>query len=555
MKNKEKVPFFKIRAAEYQFSQKKPSSFTDEELGKWLSRHYINLIAEGAGIEEQFSYFTPSLKTKFGIYSFFHVGIGGRGVAEDGFLNGVVSDEYLKAHPQFSSYDRGKTALWGANPVLCFRTKIGRKKYKEWIKELVNRHPYAKEIIIYFGDFRGICGDNCPRCKMDSYPERIVEIMKFLTHEAKKINPELRLSTQTWMLDGAKEINELIKIMPEGIGVQMNEPALEKRGSKGNQDNYLHIYELDEEIGPVFLSGAKKLGDDFSALTPLGDSCEIVDPAIGIPFPWTVAKRIRRLAENKIKNIYIWWGISPWVYCINHEIFAKMVFDPFCNIDLLIKEIALRDFGPRAKKEVLALWKAVEKAFSKWEIYNWFERLEEYTAYTRKGPFEISLTKKGLRNQQWQNYGHNWKARGQICPLVKENWLEKNYEGLIKTHFRLNQGLYKALGYAKKVCKLVIPEGRKRARQQYLWLKLLYHLFLSEYHYIRAIGFEIGKRVNQKKNICEEIKNCKQILKVIDELGDEINNIRAFPANLNKFSIEQEKEVIRKKIKAMRESR
>jgi hypothetical protein len=386
---------------------------------------------------------------------------------------------------------------------------------------------------MYFGDLNCICSEQCPRCRPTPYPLRAIEVLEFFSHEARKINPHVKLIGQTWILHGADEVLQIIENTPPGLGIQMNEPALAEKVDVpgfGAQDIWVVTYELDETFGPIYLQAGKLRKEDFYPLMGIGDSCESVDPVIGVPVPWLVARKIRRAAENGMENLCVWWGIHPWVYTSNYEVIREMIFDPFQDIDALLTRIAKRDFGEAACGEVLKTWKLIDEAFVCWTPkVNWMERLEEYTGRCTRRAFFIPLTE-SMMEQEWSQKGQDWTLSMSKSDKI-DWWAYRNLDILIPVRRTMCEKLREAVEHAQKTQELTTGESQVKAGQQLNWLKLLYYLFLSQYHYFRTLEFEKNGLSDETalkewiQVVDAEIENCESVLALIDILGEEISNI------------------------------
>ena len=513
-------PFFKERSCGAQWSQEKPACYSEQDLASWVVHH-------------NFNFYGPIIQP------WYTINLSGEVAKHYGIRSSVAVEpprptmEFMKAHPEYVEYDRRGAVQWGPSPTMCFRYEETRRIFSEWIQQVVKENPRATQFTMYFGDLNCICTEQCPRCGSTPYPLRAIEVLEFLSQEARRINPDVTLIGQTWILHGADEVKQIIEKTPPGLGIQMNEPALAEKVDVpgfGAQDIWVVTYELDEAFGPIYLQAGKLRNEDFYPLMGIGDSCESVDPVIGVQLPWVVAQKIRRAAENGMRNLCVWWGVHPWVYTPNYEVIREMVFDPFQDIDALVTRIARRDFGEAACKDTIETWRLIDEAFVCWKPkVSWMERLEEYTGRCTRRAFFVPLTE-SIMEQDWSHRGQDWTLSMSKSDKI-DWWAYRNLDILIPIRGAMCEKLREAVKHAQKVYALTTGESQVKARQQLNWLKLLYSLFLSQYHYFRSLEFEksgLGdeKALKEWIGVVEaEIENCGNVLVLIDILGEEISNI------------------------------
>lgn len=513
-------PFFKERSCGTQWSQRKPTHFSEEDLASWLAHHCFNLY--GPIIQPWYSTnLSCEVAAGYGIRS---------SVAVEPPRPTV---EFMREHPEWVEYDRRGAVQWGPSPTMCFRTEDTKRVFSEWIQRTVKENPTATQLTMYFGDLNCICADQCPRCASTPYPLRAVEVLEFLGAEARKINPDIKLIGQTWILHGAEEVVQILDRTPPGLGIQMNEPALAERTGAagfGAQDVWLGTYELDDVLGPIYLRAGKQRKDGFYPLMGIGDSCESVDPVIGVPLPWLVGRKVRRAAENGMINLCVWWGVHPWVYTPNYEVVREMVFEPFQDIDALVMRIARRDFGEAAFQEVAETWRAVDDAFACWQPkVNWMERLEEYTGRCTRRAFFVPLTE-SIMEQEWSQKGQDWALSMSKSDKI-DWWAYRNLDILVQVRRNMCDKLADAVRHAGQALALSTGKCQVRATQQHNWLRLLYYLFLSQYHYFRTLeyekeGLDDEAALQQWKAVVEaEAATCEDVLALIDDLGEEVSNL------------------------------
>lgn len=514
-------PFFKERSCGAQWVQQLPPHCAEEELAAWVAHRHFNLY--GPIIQPWYPNATLSdrVAEKYGIHSSICV------------EPPRPTMEFMKAYPEYVECDRRGAVQWGPSPTMCFRCDETPRILSEWIQGIVKKNPRALQLTMYFGDLACICADQCPRCGQIPYPARAIEVLDFLNKEAQKLNPKVKLIGQTWLLHGEGEVRQIIEQAPPGLGIQMNEPAAAEKVEVpgfGAQDNWLVTGELDEIFGPLYLQAGKLRQEDFYPLMSIGDSCESVDPVIGMQLPWTVARKMRRAAEHGMVNLCVWWGVHPWVYSSNYEVIREMVFDPFQDIDALIARIARRDFGEKAHEKVLETWRLVEEAMESWKPkVSWAERLEEYTGRCTRHAFFIPLTE-SIMEQDWSQRSNDWTLSMSKSDKI-DWWAYRNLHVLVPVRRKICGKLGEAVEQAQQAHALTTGQGKVKSGQQLNWLKLLYCLFLSQYHYFKTLEFEKSGMGDEEAReewlevVGGEIKNCERVLGLMDDLGGEISNI------------------------------
>ncbi len=371
----------------------------------------------------------------------------------------------------------------------------------------------------------------------------------------KEVKPDVKVIGRTWYLK-KNTIDYIVQNTPEGIGVRMKEPSGNKyntishhgKEEDDKSDILLLKKTIDPDYGKIYLNGAKIRGDDFYASTGIGDVGESTDPVIGMQTPYIAATKIRRLADNNIKNIAVWWGgLHAWTYSANHEVLKEMIWNPFIDSDKLIMEIASRDFGDSLSNDVIKLWKTIDLAFETWDYVNWTQQFEEFVG--RYGYLYIKpLAPDTIIQTRW--YQHIWKDTQKIVPSQRE--------------------AMKILTNAEKLAKKIYDKAnskdvRRRAKQQYSWLKLYNNIFQTQLNTLEVINL-INNLYNPEKDyqtpdftaltsnpeykqiIKDEIENCTKTIETIQFIN--LPNFRFF--NSDKLQGQEKSiEMLKNKINAM----
>jgi hypothetical protein len=234
--------------------------------------------------------------------------------------------------------------------VLCIRSQLGRDQHRRWLAEHLRSRPGTKRLLFTFGDWGSVCGDGCPYHRHMQVHERVIDWLSAAAELVRETHPGVKVIGRTWYYD-EKLADALIRKTPRGIGIRMKEPApIELEEPLGHTkyadawgDVCLYSAKLSRQFGPVYLSGGRLRGEDFYPAVGCGDTEEAVAPVIGMSTPWLTAAKIRRIAENGIRQLALWWGgLHGWCYSVNHEFVAEMIWDPFQDIDVMIHRIAER---------------------------------------------------------------------------------------------------------------------------------------------------------------------------------------------------------------------
>ena len=451
-----RVPFFKERWGDH-VSQMPPLDYTDEQLARWYSRHYLSHHG-------RWSVYTKRRRTAPDILKKY-------GISEVGWeIVQAASQSWLAEHPEAASLGGFHNPL-----IVCFRTKIGKQKYAEWLLQNIADSPGVDRWMFIFSDANYICGSPCPRCGKDPFSERVLEIMTYMSEVARSVNPEIKVIANMWGIS-PEELRDVYKAHPEGIGFIQKEPH--------HLDINLLVRELTppwhplfDKIKPykeVYLTGGNELGDDFYTITGIGDTGEVTCPVVGMQLPYVVAYKMQRLAKHNIRNFDVWWGgIHPWVYCVNHEVMREMIFDPFQDADILINRIAERDFGPEARQQVIRTWKAIDLAVNS-------------CAYNE--PVELPTPFQHFCKQMAKPFFYPLRpdmalVDPYLTPRTSIDIARKTELSLAMAIGRLQT----AVEEAEKVVHLTEGEARRRAMDQLVWLKLFTNIFKTQNNlYVRV---------------------------------------------------------------------
>ena len=530
-----RAPFFKERWGEH-YNQAPPLDYTDEEAARWYSRHYFSHFNTFVWLQGK-RVFEPETLEKYGVQS---------SIVQSEIR--VATQEWIAEHPEVASLGGFHQPL-----VLCFRTDLGRKKYAEWFRQKMAEKPWINRWTFQFADLNHICGKDCPRCGSDPFVMRVLEIVTYLNDIGKKVNPDCKVICRTWGF-APKEMLTAYTQAPKGIGFMQKEPHDNDVNLLGREitpawhprHKYLKPY------GDVYMQAGKLRGEDFYPAVGMGDSDEVTCPVVGMQLPYIVGDKMRRLAELGMRNFYIWFGgCHPWVYSVNLEVMRELIFDPYQNVDALVGRIAERDFGPKARDQVIRTWKAIDRALASFPLIS-NQRYQFYCKQMSKQYFlplrpDIVLEDPNLK---------------QFNQLDLVRMAELNYAMMVAR-------LDKAIDDAAKVVSLTEGSAYQRARDQLVWLKLMTNIIKMDYNVfvrqtllddkLRNQGIARGTAEYRRKFeplVREEMENASEAIDIIEEIPFDNFNISVYLENtyeIDEKSKERDLERIKRKIQLMQD--
>jgi len=468
-------PYFKERSGgvfdNWAGPQHFPKKYSKYGYARWLSKHSINYH----GLHDASANLPDSIAAIFDINLYSG---GGANLFYDMWRpdesDSLIAD-WLVSNPGAFAKTEPNPHTGKQWPVLCIQSVFGKQKHREKFTEMLEPSK-VNRLLFTFGDWSGVCGSECPRCGKWPTWKRISIWLEIASEQVKEIKPEAKVIGRTWYYT-AQDIDSIIRYTATGVGIRQKEPAgivLDNpEGYTLIQDNYSDVInykkELSDLYGPIYLSGGKLRGEDFYAATGIGDTDEAIDPVIGFQTPYITAYKIRRLAENDIKNLSVWWGgLHAFVYSVNHEIIHEMIWDPFQDIDAMVERLAARDFG-ELSKETVELWKMIDTAMNEWKYINWQQQFEEFVSRSDNLIFTPLFPNK-IKNNKW----------------VK--WMTPNKKYLLENENQVLVILDNAVKKAEKIYESAkINEIKLRAKQQYYWLKLFTHIFHAQNNVLKAI--------------------------------------------------------------------
>lgn len=474
----------------------------------------------------------------------------------DLFLH-LNTTKFSTNHPVFKNHPEVRGAFtWDINHnCLCTSNKKVLSFFREVITNIFKKVNNLGSLILIIG---GEClmhcysrpvprtklNTNCPNCSRKDSIKVVAEYVNTIASAAHSVKPEAEVivwpySAHIWSKDIYQ--TDLIKSLDKEVIFM---PTFEKEEvlKKDGINSYVFDYSISF-IGPskVFKKQAelvKKAGLKLYAKTESGISIEMFNvPYLPVLYRW--AERYKKIADYPVEGLLECWRFHGFTGSIVEEVVSKFTTRPIPDINNLLSEIAIRDFGKNTVNNALLAWKYLSDSFEHFPFSAWVSG----APYSR-GPFYIGpahplileLWNTQLPKDLFYRQDASAKETGEddliLRPLFFDDTLWMQPFGYIKFRKRLKKVLdewTKGLDGFKEVLKLADSDKKANVQKELniieaVYRNLLTAINLADFMYWRGklfntpnLGYNELLRIYEKLNSIaeQELVNAKAALELV----------------------------------------
>jgi cephalosporin-C deacetylase-like acetyl esterase len=319
--------------------------------------------------------------------------------------NHHLPESFFEKHPNARGYG------WG--PPMCTSNPQVRQYYSGVVEGLFHHAPDVKGLVVIY-DSEGFwyCGNcerslkKCPRCSHFTQQEVAAQLLITLDkamHAAGGPSKELI----AWNYNVASQwVVRMFSLLPKDIIIQADfDKGMDvvKDGIKNHTEDY-NI----SNVGPpdLFIAeykAARAQGLRVMAKTEHAVSQEFIFvPYIPCMEQWY--RRIAKIREYDLGGFFANWDHYGYTPSRPALLINRMAFDPAPLQGELLRELALRDFGPAATPFALRAWHDYSEGILE---YPYSDAVARYPGPIQKGPSNPFFIDPSIKNfgksRSWQN--------------------------------------------------------------------------------------------------------------------------------------------------------
>jgi hypothetical protein len=211
-------------------------------------------------------------------------------------------------------------------------------------------------------------GTHCPACKKRAVDDVVSGVANAVTRGATSVNPAAEVliwqySGFVWG-DNATQARVIQKLDPRASSLETFEKDdwLTIDGTK----SYVFDYSISQ-LGPSprfkqLSAAAKRKGVKFFGRTEASQTIDMfVLPRLPIMHRW--AARAKGLRDANVSGVHSSWRFYGFIGQMTDEVLDHYAWAEKPDGEALLKQIAARDFGPKASTAVVRAWKELSEAF------------------------------------------------------------------------------------------------------------------------------------------------------------------------------------------------
>ncbi|OHB48147.1 MAG: hypothetical protein A2Y10_17725 [Planctomycetes bacterium GWF2_41_51] len=458
--------------------------------------------------------------------------------------------QLLKKTPDIFGSRDPKSCNWRGSRPLCLSNPKVKSYYNDVVNQLCSDYSDIDAITFFPGDHNpDMCDDTCSRCSLfytrwQIYVEHLNDIAKIVEDTGSNIKLYVILWHSTgdarhWLIENLSSKFGIIltgnDIIYQNRPPYINQPFLstpmeiiDKRSPcKGMvfEQPWMNISQIGE-IAMDNFKAAQAIDREAIVLHEFSQS-EVYDPVINFPLPGKIIKMLKKVEDVGFSGFMDFWGnYGPVEWHVNNIAIKYYLEDPEKNEEEILLKTALditeiSNHDHFFNKEIIRLWKLVEKAVDQQAYFTWFQRFHPAIGRTgARGHFYQPLIPNfiNLDNRLpslFVEIAKSWLADGLLIEFAKSQFEDiLTFTTIIKAYDLL--------------CNKIQEEGNQRAyifiSKQSLSLKLYTSLLGSVARMLLVINFyNKGKKNDLRNCVSQEIDARSKQIEISKQIGHGVN--------------------------------